>query len=114
MGAFRGEAIASGAGAYVNTQLLYALNADGTLLFGARSHMNASQRDASGNLRWTADGVTDGSVRTGRWTAERGVLTIRWDRGGSSRFAYGFEPDGTLALRHPVTRELIDIYSRVR
>ncbi|MEM8816659.1 MAG: hypothetical protein AAGE85_12610 [Pseudomonadota bacterium] len=116
VGMFAGEALAGGGdyGAYVNTQLVSVLNADGTLYYGAQSHFSASQRDFNGNLKWTASGNTDGSVQSGRWSARGGFLTIRWDAGGQSVFAYGFEPDGSLVLRNPTTRKLINFYRRVR
>lgn len=114
VGVFRGEAISSSSGVYVNTQLVYAFNGDGTVLYGAQSHMSASQRDYNGNLKWTADGTSDGSVDKGRWSARDGFLTVRWDGGNVGRYAYGFEPDGTLALRNPVTRKLINIYYPAR
>jgi len=116
VGMFAGEALAGGAGAgvYVNTQLVYVLNADGSLYYGAQSHFNASQRDVNGNTRWSATGTSDGSIDSGRWIAANGMLTIRWDSGQQSVFAYGFEPDGSLVLRHPTTRKLINFYRRVR
>ncbi|MDJ0908516.1 MAG: hypothetical protein QNI99_04960 [Woeseiaceae bacterium] len=114
VGMFAGESIASSSGVYVNTQLVTVLNADGTLYYGAQSHFNASDRDIDGNLKWTATGNTAGDVESGRWSASNGIITIRWDSGEQSVFAYGFEPDGTLVLRDPYTRELINFYSRVR
>lgn len=116
VGMFAGEALAGGGGSgvYVNTQLVYVLNADGSLYYGAQSHFNASERDYNGNLRWTATGNTDGSVESGRWSAKAGFLTIRWNSGQQSLFAYGFEPDGSLVLRDPTTRKLINFYRRVR
>ena len=116
VGMFGGEALAGGGGTgvYVNTQLVYVLNADGSLYYGAQSHFNASQRDVDGNLKWTAGGSSDGSVDSGRWTASKGILTIQWDSGQRSVFAYGFEPDGSLVLRDPATRKLINFYSRIR
>ncbi len=116
VGMFGGEALAGGAdmGVYVNTQLVYVLNADGTLYYGAQSHFSASTRDYEGNLKWTASGITDGSVQGGRWSAQGGFLTILWDSGERSYFAYGFEPDGSLVLRNPTTRKLINFYRRIR
>lgn len=113
---FGGEALAGGAdmGVYVNTQLVYVLNADGTLYYGSQSHFSASERDYTGNLKWTATGNTDGSVQGGRWSAKGGFLTILWDSGERSFFAYGFEPDGSLVLRNPTTRKLINFYRRIR
>ena len=43
-------------------------NADGTVLYGAQSHLNASGRDYNGNLKWTASGGTGGDVDRGRWS----------------------------------------------
>ncbi|MEM9378313.1 MAG: hypothetical protein AAGB93_00090 [Planctomycetota bacterium] len=114
VGVFSGEAISSSSGMYINTQLVWAFNADGTVLYGAQSHMNTSERDYNGNLKWTANGQSDGSVDQGRWSASGGVVSFQWSDGSASRFAYGFEPDGTLAVRNAVTRKLINIYSRVR
>ena len=114
VGVFSGEAIASGAGVYVNTQLVYVFNPDGTLLSGAQSFLNASQRDVDGNLRWTADGQTEGSVDTGCWSAGGNLVRFDWDDGTTATFRYGFEPDGTLVLRNPLSGELVDFYARVR
>jgi len=116
IGMFRGESLAGGdyGGAYVNTQLVYVLNADGTVYSGAQSHFSSSSRDYNGNLRWSASGVTDGSVQSGRWSARGGMLTVVWDNGQRAVFAYGFEPDGSLVIRHPTTRKLINFFSRVR
>ncbi|MEO0649132.1 MAG: hypothetical protein AAFZ65_00460, partial [Planctomycetota bacterium] len=114
VGRFRGETIASTSGVYVNTQLLWVFNGDGTVLNGAQSHMNASQRDYNGDLIWTATGNSDGSVSQGTWTAANGVLDLRWSDGSTGRFAYGFEPDGSLVLRNPLTKKLINFYPRVR
>ena len=114
VGVFSGESISSTQGLYINTQLVWAFNADGTVLYGAQSHMNASQRDYNGNLKWTANGQSDGNVDQGRWSASGGIVSFQWSDGSTSRFAYGFEPDGTLAVRNAVTRKLINIYSRVR
>ena len=116
VGMFAGEAIAGGgdSGIYVNTRLVYVLNPDGTLHYGAQSHFSASDRDYNGDLIYTASGSSDGSVESGRWSAGNGFLTINWDSGQRSYFAYGFEPDGSLVLRNPQTRKLINFYSRVR
>lgn len=114
VGMFAGEAMASGAGIAVNTQLVYALGADGVALYGARSHMNASERDAAGNLEWSATGASDGSLQRGRWSSRGGVLRIEWSGGGMSAFRYGFEPDGTLALRELLSGKLVNIYTRVQ
>jgi hypothetical protein len=116
IGVFGGDAYAGGAdmGVHINTRLVWALNADGTFVYGAQSAMSASARDAAGNLRWTATGGTGGSVRSGRWQARSGIVAFTWSDGQMSRFRYGFEPDGTLAVRHPVSGKLLDIYSRIR
>ncbi|MCA8960964.1 MAG: hypothetical protein KDC38_10650 [Planctomycetes bacterium] len=116
IGMFAGEALAGGgdAGVYVNTQLVYVLNADGTCFNGARSSFSASKRDHNGNLEWTANGETGGSVSRGRWTASQGFISIQWNDGQRTYLAYGFEPDGSLVLRHPTTRKLINFYTRVR
>jgi hypothetical protein len=114
VGVFAGEAIAGGGDTpAVNTRLVYAMNSDGTVLYGARSSISASDRDASGNLVWTASGTTGANVERGRWSASRGTLTIAWDSGARSQFAYGFEPDGSLVLRDPRTRKLLNFYRRV-
>ncbi len=114
IGMFAGESIHSTGGVYVNTQLVYALGADGVILSGARSHMNASQGDGAGGYRWTATGQSDPNSQRGTWSARNGLLTIRWSTGSTATLAYGFEPDGTLALRNAATRELINIYNRVQ
>ena len=106
--------MASAAGAIVNTRLVYALGGDGVVLLGARSNISASERDAAGSLEWTAAGATDGDLQRGRWSSRGGVLRIEWSGGGMSAFGYGFEPDGTLALRELLTGELVDIYTRVQ
>lgn len=115
VGMFGGEARAGGSdvGIYVNTQLVYVLNADGTLYYGAQSHFSSSGRDYNGSLKWTATGNTGGNVRQGRWNAANGFLNIQWQSGERSYFAYGFEPDGSLVLRSPQTRKLINFYSRI-
>jgi hypothetical protein len=114
IGMFGGESVHRGSGTYFNTQLVYVLNADGTVYHGAQGHFDAVTRDSNGYTRWSASGVTDGSVQGGRWSAQGGVLAIRWDSGERSSFAYGFEPDGSLVLRNPRTRELINFFGRVR
>ena len=114
VGMFQGEAVASAAGAVVNTRLVYALGGDGVVLLGGRSNISASERDAAGSLEWTAAGATDGDLQRGRWSSRGGVLRIEWSGGGMSAFRYGFEPDGTLALRELLTGELVDIYTRVQ
>lgn len=116
VGMFAGEALAGGGdyGVYVNTRLVYVLNPDGSLHYGAQSHFSASDRDYNGDLIYTASGSSDGSVESGRWSAANGFLTIDWNSGQRSYFAYGFEPDGSLVLRNPQTRKLINFYSRVR
>jgi len=115
IGMFAGESLAGGDyGAYVNTQLVYVLNADGTVYSGAQSHFSSSERDYNGNTKWSASGVSDGSVQRGRWSARGGMLTVVWDNGQRAVFAYGFEPDGSLVIRHPTTRKLINFFSRVR
>ncbi|HMQ21134.1 MAG TPA: hypothetical protein PKE00_01510, partial [Planctomycetota bacterium] len=75
---------------------------------------SASKRDYNGELEWTATGTSDGSVETGTWRASNGLAVIRWSNGNTTRFAYGFEPDGTLAVRNPSTRKLMNIYTRIR
>ncbi|MEM8710809.1 MAG: hypothetical protein AAGG01_07645 [Planctomycetota bacterium] len=114
IGMFTGESIHSSSGVYVNTQLVTALGADGVVHYGARSHINASQKASDGSFRWTASGSSDGSVQKGRWQSSGNLLTIRWQTGSVSTFRYGFEPDGTLALRNPANGKLINIYTRVR
>ena len=114
LGRFRGESLASGDGVYVNTQLIYAFNANGTVLYGAQSAMSASKRDHTGQLEWTATGGTGSSMEKGTFTTKGGILTIRWEAGTRSTFAYSFEPDGSLVLRHPHTKKLINFYPRVR
>lgn len=114
VGMFKGESIASGSGVYVNTQIVYAFSGDGFVYNGAQSHFNTSRRDVNGNLIYTADGSSDGSMTRGRWQAAGGMLTIQWDSGQRAVFAYGFEPDGSLVLRNPQTRELINFFPRVQ
>ncbi len=114
IGMFGGEAIAGGEyGAYVNTQLVYVINGDGTLFYGAQSHFSASDRDYNGDLRWTATGQTGQSVDRGRWSARDGILTVQWENGNRMVVAYGFEPDGSLVLRNAQTRKLINFYRRI-
>jgi hypothetical protein len=114
IGRFAGEAITRQPGVYVNTQLVTVLNPDGTAYYGAKSAFSMSKRDYNGDLIWSADRESSANVQKGTWTARGGYLTIRWTTGSLSRFAYGFEPDGTLALRNAQTRKLINIYKRVR
>lgn len=114
IGMFAGESIYSGNDVYLNTQFVYALGADGVIFSGAKSHINASQGNGSGGFRWTATGQTDANSRRGTWTARQNRLTIRWDSGETATVAYGFEPDGTLALRNAANGKLINIYNRVR
>lgn len=115
IGMFRGEAISNNVeGIYINTQLVYAIGADGRVHYGAKSAMAASKRDHNQDLVWTASGESAGEVQSGDWSATNGVLTVKWDNGGQSVFAYGFEPDGSLVLRNPRTRELINFFPRVR
>ncbi|MCA8970740.1 MAG: hypothetical protein KDC95_13180 [Planctomycetes bacterium] len=114
VGRFRGESIHSGSGTYSNTQLVWAFNSDGTVLYGSKMHMSASKRDYNGDLEWTASGSSDGSLQKGVWSAQNGIAEIRWQGGTTSRFAYGFEPDGTLAVRDARTRKLINIYTRMQ
>lgn len=114
IGVFRGEALASSPGVYVNTQLVYVLNADGTFYSGAQSHFNQSQRDHNGRLKWAITDQTDNNVLQGTWSARGGVLTVAWSNGTRSVFAYNFEPDGNLVMRDPVSRELINFYVRVQ
>lgn len=111
---FRGEAIASGNGVYVNTQLVWAFNPDGSVLHGASSAMSASERDHTGALEWTASGTTAGSVQRGRYGTRGGILELRWGDGQTARAAYGFEPDGSLVLRDPVTGKLRNVYAPMR
>lgn len=111
---FQGENVHRSNGIGVTTQLVWAFNPDGTLLYGAKSAMSASKRDYEGNLEWTASGLTDGSVERGRYTAMNGILDIRWKDGRRWRNAYGFEPDGSLVLRDPATKKLINFYAPVR
>lgn len=115
IGMFRGEAINSNVeGVYINTQIVYAFGADGRVFNGAQSHMAAAKRDYNQDLVWTAHGKSAGDVRSGAWQANGQILSIRWDDGKRATFAYGFEPDGSLVLRHPQTRKLINFYPRVR
>lgn len=114
VGMFQGEAVASAAGTVVTTQLVYAMGADGVVLRGARSNVSASERDGAGNLEWSASGATGGDLERGRWSSRGGVLRVEWSGGGMSAFRYGFEPDGTLALRELLTGKLVDIYTRVQ
>ena len=113
VGVFAGEAIHTGDSMYVNTQLVYALQEDGLVLYGARSAINGARRSAPGG-GWTFDASTSGDVMCGRWSTENGALSIRWDSGSTAVVSYGFEPDGTLALRQRGTGQLINIFRRVR
>lgn len=115
LGMFQGEVLNSNTpDIYMNTQLVYAFGADGRVYFGAQSMFTAQRRDYNDDLIWTASGGTDESVRGGKWTTDNGLLSIRWDDGDYSVFAYSFEPDGALVLRNPYTQELINFYPRVR
>ncbi|MEM9020819.1 MAG: hypothetical protein AAGC44_09665 [Planctomycetota bacterium] len=113
IGRFRGEVLNNNTEIYINTQLVYIFNPDGTFYSGAQSHFNGSERDYNQNIIWSVNESTDGSVQRGRWSARNGIVTIVWDGGGRSVFAYNFEPDGTLAARDAVTRKLINIYHRM-
>ena len=84
------------------------------MLYGAQSAMTASKRDHTGQLEWTATGGIGPSMEMGTFTTKGGILTIRWEGGTRSTFAYSFEPDGSLVLRHPHTKKLINFYPRVR
>lgn len=115
IGKFMGEAILAGESVYINSQLAYAFGGDGVVLFGSSSHLNASQGDGKGGFEWTATGSTgdtQGDLERGHWSTLNGVLTIRWDSGKISTVAYSFEPHGSLATRHPVTKKLLMFYSR--
>ncbi|MFG0252526.1 MAG: hypothetical protein ACF8NJ_06595 [Phycisphaerales bacterium JB038] len=115
IGMFQGEVLnANTEGVYMNTQLVYAFGADGRVFHGAQSMFTAHKRDHNDDLLWTASGGTDESVQSGKWTTEKGLLSIRWDDGDYSVFAYSFEPDGSLVFRDPYTKELINFYPRVR
>lgn len=114
IGRFRGESLSTGDGIYVNTQLYWSFLADGTVLYGGQSFLDAHERDHDGNLEWSAGGSTDRTASRGRWSAKDGLLDLRWDDGSASRFAFGFEPDGSLVFRHPVTRKLVNFYAPVR
>ncbi len=115
IGMFQGEVLNSGTeGVYMNTQLVYAFGADGRVYFGAQSMFSAHKRDHNDDLIWTASGGTDESVESGKWTTDNGLLSIRWDNGEYSVYAYSFEPDGSLVFRDPYTKELINFYPRVR
>ncbi|MEZ5973645.1 MAG: hypothetical protein R3F33_14465 [Planctomycetota bacterium] len=114
IGRFRGEAISTGGGIYTNTQLIWAFNADGTVLHGAQTHINASERDHNGDTKWTATGSSDGSVEQGTWSTQGDYLILNWRGGGTATFAYGVEPNGTLAIRDPQTRKLLNFYEPMR
>ncbi len=115
IGMFQGEVLNNSVeGMYINTQLVYAIGADGRVYFGAQSAMSAHKRDYNQELVWTAHGENAGDVRSGAWSAKDGFLTVKWDDGTRSVFAYGFEPDGALVLRNPQTRELINFFPRIR
>ena len=111
---FSAESIHSSNGVYVNTRLVTAMGSDGVVHYGAQSNINASQKAGDGGFRWSATGSTDGSVQRGRWSTSGQQLTIRWDTGSLSTFRYGFEPDGTLALRNAANGKLINIYQRIQ
>jgi hypothetical protein len=115
LGMFQGEVLNSSVeGMYINTQLVYAFGADSRVYFGAKSMMSAHKRDYNDDLIWTTHGETAEDVSGGNWSATNGYLTINWDDGTRSVFAYGFEPDGSLVLRNPTTKELINFYPRIR
>ena len=114
VGVYKGETIAGGdTGTYTNTQLNWVFQPDGTVLYGAISHYSASERDYNGDLEWTATGNTGETADRGRWSAADGILTIQWDSGERSRFAYSFY-DGMLVYRNPQTRKLINYYPRIK
>lgn len=113
VGMFKGESVYSGA-TYSNTQLFWLFDGAGGVYYGAQTHWSASARDYNQDLVWSAGGASAGSGDRGRWETADGVLTIRWENGNVSRYAYGFEPNGALVFRHPGTRKLINFYARVR
>lgn len=113
IGRFRGEVLNSNTDIYINTQLVYIFNPDGSFYSGATSHFNGDQRDHRGQVVWSINESTDTSVMKGRWSSRNGIVTITWEQGGQSVIAYNFEPDGTLAARDPSSGKLINIYSRM-
>jgi hypothetical protein len=115
VGVFAGESIAGGGTAsYLNTQLNWTFKANGTVLYGAQSHYTTSEQDYEGDQKWSASGQTAENVDRGHWHTSGNLLTIQWDNGKVSRFAYSFEPDGSLVYRHPNTRKLINFYPRIQ
>ena len=108
------EAAASAAGAIADARPVYALGADGVALLGARSNISATEQDAGEEPGWTASGATSGDLQRGRWSSRGGVLRIEWSGGGMSAYRYGFEPDGTLALRELLTGDLVGTYTRIQ
>jgi len=81
---------------------------------GAATAKNAGRKGTRVGLRWAATASTGAGVGRGRGESSGKQLVIRWDEGGVSTYRYGFEPDGTLALRHAGTGELINIYRRIQ
>ena len=105
--------LAPAAGTVADERPVYALGADGVALLGARPSISASEQDAGEEPGWTASGATSGDLQRGRWSSRGGVLRIEWSGGGMSAFRYGFEPDGTLALRELLTDDLVGTYTRI-
>ena len=108
------EAAASAADAIADARPVYALGADGVALLGARSSISATEQDTGEEPGWTASGATSGDLQRGRWSSRGGVLRIEWSGGGMSAYRYGFEPDGTLALRELPTGDLVGTYTRIQ
>lgn len=118
VGIFGGESISSSDygndDLYTNTQLKWVFNANGTVYFGAQAHFNYESRDYNLEQRWGASGHSAADVDSGRWSTNGDILTIQWDNGNVSTYAFGFEPNGALVFRNARTRKLINFYNRMR
>ena len=114
VGVFKGESVYYNNDVGVNTQLYWVFDGAGGVYYGAQTHWMASARDYNLDLVWTADGTTDPNADRGNWQADGTFLTIQWENGNTSRFAYGFEPNGALVFRNAQTRKLINFYDRLR
>ena len=114
VGVFKGENVSGGDGVIFNTQFIWAFQADGTVYYGAQSHYDVSIKHYDGNEKWGASGQTGKGGERGRWSTSGKLLTIQWESGDVSRFAYGFEPNGSLVYRNPRTGKLINFFPRIK
>lgn len=114
VGVYQGESIASGYGSYVNTQLNWVFQPDGTVLYGATSAYSTSNQGSSQrDVQVSATGQTGSNVDRGRWSTSGDILTIQWSNGNVARYNYSFY-DNMLVYRDPQTNELINYYPRIQ